>query len=419
MKESAKLILSVLWLSLMGMLLLFSVGRLVRLRPQKLRRLFLLFSCGLMGGMVIFISDWHNIVPTFLIFLTAVWTGCEGSRIKRLTVGLMVASTVFSFNALVDNGTVFGGFMVILIKLCFCLGFCVVIWRYGPERDFELSPAMWKLLFLLTLPPVGIVFSLILLSDPNIYELSVQYLILLLLSLFAFAGLLWTMVVLAKQQKLEAEAVMAAQNARYYEAMEQQHFEIRRLKHDMANHLQTALALPEDQKKAYLRELLESTENTRTLKYCGDNTVNIILSAKEASMKQKGIDFHVLADISDPLPMEKPDICAVFGNALDNAMEAVEGLPAEKRRISLEARMGKGLLAVSIRNPGKLSERRDGEEIKREIPVTTKTDRAAHGFGLPSIRAALDRYSGTMELRQSGEEVCLFLYCHLQKEKGS
>ena len=138
MKESAKLILSVLWLSLMGMLLLFSVGRLVRLRPQKLRRLFLLFSCGLMGGMVIFISDWHNIVPTFLIFLTAVWTGCEGSRIKRLTVGLMVASTVFSFNALVDNGTVFGGFMVILIKLCFCLGMPVItkLWnssilRYG------------------------------------------------------------------------------------------------------------------------------------------------------------------------------------------------------------------------------------------------------------------------------------------------
>ena len=105
MKESVKLILSILWLSLMGMLLLFSIGRLTGLRQQELRRLFLLFSCGLLGGMVIFLSDWQNIVPTFLIFLTAVWAGCEGSRIKRLTVGLMVASTVFSFNALVDNGT--------------------------------------------------------------------------------------------------------------------------------------------------------------------------------------------------------------------------------------------------------------------------------------------------------------------------
>ena len=419
MEEGTKLILSVLWLSIMGMLLLFSVGRLVRLRPQKLRRLFLLFSCGLLGGMVIFISDWQNIVPTFLIFLAAVWTGCDGSRIKRLTVGLMVASTVFSFNALVDNGTEFGGFVVILLKLCFCLGFCVVIWKYGPERDFELSPKMWKLLLLLSLPPVGIVFSLILLSDPKVYELSVQYLVLLLLSLFAFVGLLWTMVVLAKQQKLEAEAVMAAQNARYYQSMEQQHFEIRRLKHDMANHLQTALALPEEQKNAYLRGLLESTENTRTLKYCGDNTVNIILSTKEAAMKQKGIDFHVLADIPDPLPMKKTDICAVFGNALDNAMEAVEKLPEEQRRVSLEARMGRGLLAVSIRNPGNLSECSMKEERRKELPVTTKTDRSVHGFGLPSIRAALGRYSGTMEIRQEGEEVCLFFYCHIKSENLS
>lgn len=417
MKESVKLILSILWLSLMGMLLLFSIGRLTGLRQQKLRRLFLLFSCGLLGGMVIFLSDWQNIVPTFLIFLTAVWAGCEGSRIKRLTVGLMVASTVFSFNVLVDNGTEFGGFLVILLKLCFCLGLCAVIWKYGPERDFELSPAMWKLLFLLTLPPVGIVFSLVLLSDPKVYELSVQYLILLLLSLFAFVGLLWTMVVLAKQQKLEAEAVMAAQNVRYYEAMEQQHFEIRRLKHDMANHLQTALALPGEQGKAYLRELLESTENIRTLKYCMDNTMNIILSAKEAAMKQKGIDFHVLADIPEPLPMEKTDICAVFGNALDNAMEAVEGFPEEKRRITMEARWKRGLLAVSIRNPGRIPER--DSRIPKKFPVTTKKDRASHGFGIPSIRAVLGRYGGTMELRQEGDEVCLFLYCHLQKENVS
>ncbi len=42
--------------------------------------------------------------------------------------------------------------------------------------------------------------------------------------------------------------LLAEQNRRYYEAMENQHFEIRRLKHDMTNHLQTALALPDDQR---------------------------------------------------------------------------------------------------------------------------------------------------------------------------
>lgn len=73
----------------------------------------------------------------------------------------------------------------------------------------------------------------------------------------------------------------------------------------MTNHLQTALALPDDQREGYLRELLEHTGIFRTLKYCGDTTVNIILSSKAALMEQNHIEFHVSADISEPLPMEK------------------------------------------------------------------------------------------------------------------
>ena len=114
----------------------------------------------------------------------------------------------------------------IVIKIFFCAGLWILIRKLGPDRDFELAPSMWRLLFILTLPPLGIVFSLVLLSDYDTAGISVQYLFLLLLSLSAFAGLLWTMVVLARQQKLEEEALLAEQNRRYYEAMENQHFEI-------------------------------------------------------------------------------------------------------------------------------------------------------------------------------------------------
>lgn len=296
-----------------------------------------------------------------------------------------------------------------------------MIRKLGPDRDFELAPSMWRLLFILTLPPLGIVFSLVLLSDYDTAGISVQYLFLLLLSLSAFAGLLWTMVVLARQQKLEEEALLAEQNRRYYEAMENQHFEIRRLKHDMTNHLQTALALPDDQREGYLRELLEQTGASRTLKYCGDTTVNIILSAKAALMEQNHIDFHVSADISEPLPMEKTDISAVFGNALDNALEAVKKLPESQRRVSLEARQGKGILAVSVRNQGRLPDsekeerRKQNPGIRQFFPSTTKCDTKNHGLGIPSIQAALKKYDGMLELRQEGEEVCLLICCYIRR----
>lgn len=193
-------------------------------------------------------------------------------------------------------------------------------------------------------------------------------------------------------QKLEEEALLAEQNRRYYEAMENQHFEIRRLKHDMTNHLQTALALPDDQREGYLRELLEQTGASRTLKYCGDTTVNIILSAKAALMEQNHIDFHVSADISEPLPMEKTDISAVFGNALDNALEAVKKLPESQRRVSLEARQGKGILAVSVRNQGDFRiqrRRRDGSRIQESgsfFQVQQNVTQKITGWVFPAFR---------------------------------
>ena len=87
-----------LWLPLMGFCLFLSVGRLTGIRKGPIWRLALLAACGVMGGMVIFISDWDNIIPTFLIFLTAILICCSGSLMKRMTIGLMLASTVFSFN---------------------------------------------------------------------------------------------------------------------------------------------------------------------------------------------------------------------------------------------------------------------------------------------------------------------------------
>ena len=480
-----------LLLPLEGIGIYLTIGRLAEIRPSLPAKLGLLAACVALGGMVIYVADWDNILPTFAVFLIAMAACTRGRMMKRITLGLMLSSTVFAFNALVDNqildlmapdwhdhpGT--WNFLRLALRVLFGLGLYAVARRSGARRDFDLSPAMWRLLFLLTLSPLGIVFCLILLTDYGsvMYGNEAQETVFLLLALFGFIGLFWTMLVLERQQKLEKEHLLEEQNRRYYEAMERQHFEIRRLKHDLRNHLQTALAMPAGEKDAYLKELFTTLSDARTLKYCGDHTVNIILSAKAMLMEEKGIRFEVKADIPGQLPMDKTDICVIFGNALDNAIEAVDSfsVPADHeldskaqsgtaqssaRQITLEARHTRGLLILSIRNPGSLktcytredrvgSDRNPGtleadtiileaqdssgsfkrnavRQPRRNIfgpPIqnpgscpsipTTKSDPSAHGYGLPSIQTALDKYNGVMELREENGEVVLFTYCHL------
>ncbi len=224
----------------------------------------------------------------------------------------------------------------------------------------------------------------------------------------------------------------ARMNQKYYESMEQQHFEIRRLRHDMANHLQTLSALPEEERQRYIEELLAGSAVTKTLNYCGDSTVNAVLSVKETFLRQQHISWEIKLDIPEELPFEKADICAIFANGLDNAAEACVKLPEKERKITLQGRAGKGMLALKIINPceagrtdkktavsggvrmakGKQpAESKNTAAAKNSVlPETTKGDRKKHGYGLRSIEESVLRYGGNMEIHEGEGDFELFCY---------
>ena len=144
-----------------------------------------------------------------------------------------------------------------MFKMLFLGAMFLGVRQFAPERGYELSARMWRLLLLLTVTPIGIVSSVVLLGK-RYWGMEdgekLLPLVLLLLALFSFIGLLWTVTVLIGQQKLEWENTVAKINQNYYESIERQNFEIRRLKHDMANHLTALAALPGEQKDGYNQE---------------------------------------------------------------------------------------------------------------------------------------------------------------------
>lgn len=399
-----------------------AITKLTQIKEQWWSKLILRFISWLLFGMIIFIGDWGNLPATLLLFMMGIWFCCIGSKWKRLVIGLMLASSVFAFNGFVDNALeqmLFG-----YIKVPYN---CVTRWvspvargmyaflvywlirSRNPKQDFELTQALWKLLFVLNLPSVGIVFSLVLLRSPfgqNLPTILADASLFLIAAL-AIIGLIWAMLVLERHQQLEQENMLARMNNHYFESMEQQNFAIRRLKHDMNNHLQTLLALPEEEKNSYIKEMLGNATLTQTLFYSGDTTVNVVLSAKEEQMRQKGIHFVPRLDITGELPFAKADICAILANALDNAMEACEKVPISERRVWLEIKYGKGLLAVSVKNSyaGPKDIQLEDGKLK-----TTKKDELNHGFGLRSMQEIVNRYEGAMEIKRDEKEFEVFFF---------
>ena len=115
--------------------------------------------------------------------------------------------------------------------------------------------------------------------------------------------------------------------------------------------------------------------------------VNVVLSAKAEELERAGLRPEFAVSLPERLFVSDVDLCALLGNALDNAREGAQGCAGAKVR--LRCRLDKGLLMLRVENP-----------VAGPVPddlTTTKPDRDAHGFGIPGMREIARRYGGTLE----------------------
>ena len=92
------------------------------------------------------------------------------------------------------------------------------------------------------------------------------------------------------------------------------------------------------------------------------------------------------------------ELSTLFGNALDNAIEAVGQIPdPEQRLIHLSVSRQKGFVRIRVENRCT-----DSLIVGTELPGTTKSDKRFHGYGLKSICATAEKYGGSATVRAEG-----------------
>lgn len=123
----------------------------------------------------------------------------------------------------------------------------------------------------------------------------------------------------------------------------------------------------------------------------GNEALDIILTEKSLYCNRRGIRLYCIVDGEKFEFMSDADLYSLFGNLLDNAIEAVEGLEEGKRYINLSAKEINGFLTVSTDNwYSSQIEFSDG------LPKTTKSDKELHGYGMKSIKLVCKKYNGEM-----------------------
>ena len=128
-----------------------------------------------------------------------------------------------------------------------------------------------------------------------------------------------------------------------------------------------------------------------------DNYINEIenmISIYDANVKT-GIKLTCMADCKKLSFIDDSDLYILFGNAIDNAIEAVRKIEnKEKRYIGFTVYSNNDLISINVNNffEGHIKLNKDG------LPITTKENKDYHGFGMKSIKMIVDKYSGDVSI---------------------
>lgn len=130
----------------------------------------------------------------------------------------------------------------------------------------------------------------------------------------------------------------------------------------------------------------------------GNEPLDIILTEKSLYCSRHGVKLCCIIDGKKLAFMSQADLYALFGNIIDNAIEAVEPLDEGKKTISLSIKEVSGFLAINIHNyyNGEIA-------FENKLPKTTKGDSAYHGYGMKSVRLLCDKYGGEMSIKTENQ----------------
>ncbi|MBR6647378.1 MAG: GHKL domain-containing protein [Clostridia bacterium] len=206
---------------------------------------------------------------------------------------------------------------------------------------------------------------------------------------FVFLAIISVQSISKRMEELTREA-----EQEYYDEINRRYLEGRKIRHDINNHLLAINTLIEtgnvEQAKRYISEVSEQLDLVAMPVKTGRDVLDALLLKKTEQATEKGaqIVFEINAAFHD-CTIADYDLCTIFGNILDNAIEAVNA--GDKILVSIDKQHD--MFYISCENTFYGELKRKGDKI-----LSTKKEFGSHGFGLTRIRDTAKHYGGDVSI---------------------
>lgn len=207
------------------------------------------------------------------------------------------------------------------------------------------------------------------------------------------------------QTKLEYE-LMKEKEKYSKESMEiitRSNEELREFKHDLKNYLlplQEAMeTMPQSEMVKVWEKINQKIEDVQTLIQTGNSYVDSMINTKITLARSEKVDVKCTI-LSKMEGIDDLEFCSVFGNLMDNAIEA-ERKVTEKKEIIIFVEEKMGYLRLEIQNKIEKSVLNENSSLN-----TTKKDTSSHGIGHKSIKRTMQKVGGALKYYETGDLFC-------------
>ncbi len=194
----------------------------------------------------------------------------------------------------------------------------------------------------------------------------------------------------------------------YYLNIEESHMKVRKLYHDIKNHLICIKKIENEDVDNYIKDINEELKDFESSFNTGNRILDIILNEKSIDCRKCNIKFSCDISLRRCEFIQMIDVSSVFSNILDNAIEACEKV-AQDRYIKLRGVTVKSYFIITCENS-----KSNKLKFKNSNLITSKEDKFFHGIGLQSIRASIKKYDGELEVIDGDDNFILNIYIPLQ-----
>ncbi len=185
-----------------------------------------------------------------------------------------------------------------------------------------------------------------------------------------------------------------------YKMLEEQYSRQERLRHDLKNHLIALSGLLENREwekmRGYLSRMCENGSLEDDEEMTGSSAVDALLYRKRKETKEKKIRWECEVHIPGECGINEFDLCVLFGNILDNAVEACDRMMVHRKHdadcfIRVQAKKVKKFFLLEVRNSADKAE-------QYKAGHSNKGNAKEHGIGLLNVRDVVQRYHGVMNV---------------------